>query len=357
MEFLIALTVATGLAPVAAHVGRRTGLVDRPTGDDLKIHRAPVPLLGGVAVLIATAVALLATGGRVAWAIGIGVVLATAVGTLDDAWPLPAGLRLFLQGAAGLALATALDSWNSFGPLGTLGLMFLVVACANGVNIVDGQDGLAGGLGAISAAALGAVGAILGAPAATGLGLALAGGLTGFLLWNRPPARVFLGDGGAYGVGTLLAALSLQVILAGGWRGWLAAAACLGIFGFDLVFTVSRRLRFGTPLTQGDRLHSYDLVADRVGRKTSTLILLGLGVVAGLVGVIVAIVPAGVGLSMVAVGAAVLAVLGWWLWTGRLGTTSDDGEELRPDSEPVSGLRSYPGGPLIEQGGGRHDTE
>jgi UDP-GlcNAc:undecaprenyl-phosphate GlcNAc-1-phosphate transferase len=343
VELLTAFGLAFALTPLAGRVGRRIGLVDHPSGDDLKIHRAPVPLLGGPAVLVATAVAAAVHGLGGSWAIGAGVAVAMGAGLVDDARPLPAWLRVLFQATAGLVLATAWGGWSSFGWLGVLGVMLLVIACTNGVNILDGQDGLSGGLGTLGAGGLAAVAAILGAPSAVGLGLALAGGLMGFLLWNRPPARVFLGDGGAYGVGTVLAALTVQVTQAGGGRGLLAAGACLGIFAFDLVFTIGRRLRYGTPVTQGDRLHSYDLVADRLGRGTSTLVFLALGSAAAVVAVTVTSVPAAVGLALVGAGAAVLIVLGWQLWTRRGSTTPDDGGELRPDSVPERRPVSYAG--------------
>ncbi len=141
-------------------------------------------------------------------------------------------------------------------------LVLATVACCNAVNMVDGQDGLAAGLGAIAALGLAAV--LAAGAFATALPLALAGALAGFLVWNRPPARIFLGDGGAYAVGVLLAASAAQATSAG-WHGLLAAGACLGVFAYELVATIARRLASSAPTVRGDRDHSYDRLAERAG--------------------------------------------------------------------------------------------
>jgi Fuc2NAc and GlcNAc transferase len=108
----------------------------------------------------------------------------------------------------------------------------------------------------------------------------VAGALVGFLAWNLPPARVFLGNGGAYGLGALLTVLAAQATIGHGWHGLLAAALCLGVFAFELTFTVVRRLVGSQGLAVGDRRHSYDLLGrSRGNRDRSTLALWTLGAV------------------------------------------------------------------------------
>jgi UDP-N-acetylmuramyl pentapeptide phosphotransferase/UDP-N-acetylglucosamine-1-phosphate transferase len=157
-------------------------------------------------------------------------------------------------------------------------VVLLLLLMANAVNLIDGQDGLAGGLGAIASVGLAAVIAANGADPA--LALVVAGALVGFLAWNLPPARVFLGNGGAYGLGALLTVLAAQATLSHGWHGLLAAALCLGVFAFELTFTVVRRLLSSQRLAAGDRRHSYDLLGrSRGNRDRSTLALWTLGAV------------------------------------------------------------------------------
>ena len=100
-----------------------------------------------------------------------------------------------------------LDLGGPAGPVSALAVSIpLALACANAVNIVDGQDGLAGGLAALASLSMGVSAHILGVTPGLSLGLAVGGSLLVFLLWNAPPASLFLGNGGAYGVGIVLAA-------------------------------------------------------------------------------------------------------------------------------------------------------
>ncbi len=227
MAFVVALAISVLATPIAGRLGRALGLVDRPA-DALKIHRAPVSILGGVGAVGAAFAAAAALGHPPSgWVLGAGA-LALALGLADDVRALPASARAAGPAAAGALLVAGGLRLEPLGVLGGAAMVFAAVACANAVNMLDGQDGLAGGLAA--GAALGLAG--VAGPGTGGgpeLGLALTGALIGFLVWNRPPARVFLGNGGAYAVGVLLAALTAGP--AGtGWPGLLAAAAGMGVF-------------------------------------------------------------------------------------------------------------------------------
>jgi UDP-GlcNAc:undecaprenyl-phosphate GlcNAc-1-phosphate transferase len=281
MPFFIALALALVLTWAARQIGLATGLVDRPPpagvgADGLKIHTIPIPVLGGLGVMAATLGTLL-LGDGLRPAVVAGVVLTTAIGLADDVRPLGAGVRMAALSVAGLVLAAGLPL-DRLSPLALPGVVLLLLLLANAVNLIDGQDGLAGGLGAIASVGLAAVIAANGNPV---LALVVAGALVGFLAWNLPPARVFLGNGGAYGLGALLTVLAAQATAGHGWHGLLAAALCLGVFAFELTFTVFRRLRSAQRLATGDRRHSYDLLGhSRGNRDRSTLALWTLAAVA-----------------------------------------------------------------------------
>jgi UDP-GlcNAc:undecaprenyl-phosphate GlcNAc-1-phosphate transferase len=280
MPFFVAVALALVLTWAARRLGLATGLVDRPPAaappgdgpaadEQLKIHTTPIPVLGGLGVVAAVLGALLVTGtGLPALALA-GVVMATAIGLVDDARPQPASVRLAALAVAGVPMAVGLPL-GELGPWARVGVVVLLLLLANAVNLIDGQDGLAGGLGAIASVGLAAVIAVNdGDPVLT---LVVAGALVGFLAWNLPPARVFLGNGGAYGLGALLTVLATQATVAHGWHGLLAAALCLGVFAFELTFTVVRRLLSSQRLADGDRNHSYDLLGrSRGNRDRSTL--------------------------------------------------------------------------------------
>jgi UDP-GlcNAc:undecaprenyl-phosphate GlcNAc-1-phosphate transferase len=312
MSFMIALLAAVALTPVAGRLGLAAGLVDRP-GGALKIHARAIPVLGGLAVVAAMLTSMTLTGGlqvAVAWAIGLMFV----AGLVDDIRPLPAWVRLIAQVVAGTVLYADAIRVQPLAALGGVATVALVVACTNAVNLIDGQDGLAAGVVALAALGLSALGAASGA---NRLGLALAGALVGFLVWNRPPARIFLGNGGAYAAGAALAVLAAQATAAGGWAGLVGSGLCLGVLVFELAFTVIRRLGSGASLTGGDRLHTYDLLAARVGRRRSTVTLwLAGAAVAGLALVVPALPVAAAAAVALAVG-GVGVVLGRYLWSLR----------------------------------------
>jgi UDP-GlcNAc:undecaprenyl-phosphate GlcNAc-1-phosphate transferase len=317
MPFLLAFGLALFLTPLAGRLGVVVGLVDRAGDDGLKIHGGMIPVLGGVGLIAASFLSLAILGQWPDWGVWAGVVVALAGGLVDDARPLPPVARVLLLVGAGALLLVG-TSFEAAGLEAAVGVVALVLACANAVNITDGQDGLAGGLGALSALGLAALSAVHDDGSSVALGLALAGGLGAFLLWNRPPARIFLGNGGAYAVGTLLAYLAARLVALDGWRGLLAAGACLGPFAFELVFTVARRALSRDRLGLGDRLHSYDLVASRVGRAASSVAFWVLGLGASGLGLLVGSIPIGAGAPLAIAVALGAALWGVRLWQGRM---------------------------------------
>jgi len=313
MSFVIALGSGVVLTPIARAVGLLTRIVDRPDGGDLKIHRRPIPLTGGIAVVGAVAVTLgILDRLPSPWILGA-IGLALTAGLADDVLSLPATLRLMAQVGSGLLLVGGGLRLEALGILGAPAVVILAVVTTNAVNLIDGQDGLAGGLGTVAALGLAPLLAWQGEGAGVALALATAGALAGFLVLNRPPARIFLGNGGAYALGVLLAAL-VGSLAAHGWRALLAAALCLGVFAFELLFTVTRRLVARRPMAGGDRGHSYDVIALRTGdRLTSTLLLVAVGITSAALALVVGRIPLAPGAAIVLASSA-----GAVMWGRRL---------------------------------------
>lgn len=307
MPFVAAFGLSVLLTPLAGRLGLALRLVDAPRHGVLKIHRRPIPVLGGLAVVAATFGSVGLIGLPPSIAVLAAVLLALGIGLVDDSVKLPAGSRLVLLAGVGAVLVAGGLKVEALGSVGGVGVVALVLACANAVNMIDGQDGLAGGLGAIAAVGLAFV---AGDRGAEDVGLALGGSLAGFLVWNRPPARIFLGNGGAYALGTLLAVVAVAGSVRG-FRGIIAAGLCLGVFAFELTYTVARRIGGRRSLIEGDREHSYDILADRAGRGRATLVLCALG--AALSGVAVLSRP--LPLPVLAVMSLLLVVAA--LWWGR----------------------------------------
>ncbi|SEP31753.1 UDP-N-acetylmuramyl pentapeptide phosphotransferase/UDP-N-acetylglucosamine-1-phosphate transferase [Methylobacterium sp. ap11] len=225
-------------------------------------HRVPTPQGGGIAVVAAALAVLLGLSGAVGpeiAALAAGTLALAAIGAVDDIRPLSAGLRLPLQAAAvvlvlsasgGAPLVPVLPSWLEYAIAVLAGLWFV-----NLVNFMDGLDWMTVAemvplLGALTA--FGLAGHL--PVEATVAAAALLGGLLGFAPFNRPVAKLFLGDVGSLPIGLLVAWLLYR--LAG--EGGLAAAILLPLYYLaDATLTLGRRALAGEPVWQAHRSHFY----------------------------------------------------------------------------------------------------
>ena len=253
MVLIAAFLVAVAATPLAMRLARRTGLLDRP--GDLKIQTRPIPYLGGLGVAAGLAVAVVAARPVLLLPLGMALLL----GVVDDARHVDPLVRLAVEVAIGLTTAAVLPTGLP-GALSAVAVTLVVVLVINGVNMIDGLDALAAGVGLVSA--LGLALALDGDARTVALGLT--GALAGFLVFNRPPAKVYLGDGGAYLLGAALAALLVMA-----WAPESEVALSVGALPFvacpvaELVFAVLRRKRSGVSLSAGDRSHVYDQLVQR----------------------------------------------------------------------------------------------
>jgi UDP-GlcNAc:undecaprenyl-phosphate/decaprenyl-phosphate GlcNAc-1-phosphate transferase len=252
---LAAAAVSLLVGGAAIVLGPKIGLLDVPD-DDLKSHSRPAVPLGGAAVLLGLQAGLLVAG-----ALDFGLLLAAlvvwAMGIVDDVRGLSPVVRLVGAAVGGMILA-ALSS-TSFSLLEAGLLVVAVVVAVNAVNLMDGLDALTGVTTSIVFIGLVAYGTVHGSGVSTGALVAL-GSLVGFIFWNRPPARLFLGDNGAYVVGVTLVWAAVDV---GSREGLdLVALALVGVPVLDLGVTVLRRVVARAPLFAGDREHMYDLLHD-----------------------------------------------------------------------------------------------
>ena len=146
------------------------------------------------------------------------------------------------------------------GPAAAVLIVAATILLVNGVNLLDGLDMLAAGVVAVAAASY----AVMLHGSGRQLAVALAASLLGFLAFNRPPARVYLGDGGSYLLGSCL-----TVLLALAWRPGatdslgVAALAVVAVPVGEVAFAVARRLRARRSPLAGDRGHPYDRLVAR----------------------------------------------------------------------------------------------
>ena len=295
MALILALVVGLIATPLSIRLAHRTGALDRP--GELKVQTHPVPHLGGLAVFVAMSIPLLATRPLLILPIGFALIL----GAADDVGDLPIHIRVSAEAAIGVAVAT-IEPGRGLGSF--LFSVLITVGLINAVNLLDGLDAVAAGVA--TASALGFAFMLSGDYRT--LALALAGSLLAVLVWNRPPARVYLGDGGSYVIGATLA-----VLLAEAFRmphdGSLRSGAILlvAVPVADTTVAIVRRYRAGQPLLRGDRGHVYDQLVDR-GASTGASALVC--IVAQVVLAVVAVAIVGLPL-WAAVGAAFVIVVGF----------------------------------------------
>jgi len=270
-----ALLLAAVLTGVIRKFALARGMLDQP--NERSSHTAPTPRGGGMAIVMACCLAVLILSalhgvpGNLALALLGGVVVAI-IGFLDDRHRLSAGLRLAVHFAAAiwavvwLAVGPAADaqehliqlSWVEYG-VAILGIVWAL----NLFNFMDGIDGIAASEAVFVAwagAALTAVaGGAAGVPAAS---IVFGAACVGFLLWNWPPASIFMGDVGSGYIGYVIGVLALATTHHGRDTFWVWLILG-GTFYVDATVTLIRRLLRGEPVHQAHRSHAYQWLARR----------------------------------------------------------------------------------------------
>ncbi len=289
--FLAALTLAVGATPVAQRIATRTGIVDQPGAR--KIHRSPIPLLGGAAIYAAFILALLLFGDRfyVSQVVGIclGATLVSFLGIWDDRNGLRPAIKLGGQILAALILVVSGVQVQLFPNVwANVALtLFWVVGITNALNLLDNMDGLSGGASAIAAAFFLLLAAMSHQYLVGSLAAALLGACLGFLRYNFNPARIFMGDAGSLFLGFMLASLGIKLRFPSNIPlvTWMIPVLVLGLPIFDTTLVTISRLRRGVSIFQGGKDHiSHRLVAQGWTQREAVLLLYlvcgGLGVLA-----------------------------------------------------------------------------
>jgi UDP-N-acetylmuramyl pentapeptide phosphotransferase/UDP-N-acetylglucosamine-1-phosphate transferase len=263
---------------------------DLMTNGPQKFHTAPTPRIGGVAIAAGLAgsvllldildwlspvstygLTMLALSAIPAFAGGFGEDVTKKVGVLA---------RLMLTFAAGVfasllvgatldrldmpGLDTLLFQWPIFAIIFTA---FAVGGIANSINIIDGYNGLAGGYAVIVLAALAWVAGQVGDPVVLTASLAMLGALLGFLVWNYPGGRIFMGDGGAYLLGFWLAELSVLLIVRNPDVSPWFPLLLLAYPAVDTLFSIYRRtFARGRSAVRADGMHLHQLIYKRLAR-------------------------------------------------------------------------------------------
>ncbi len=252
-------------------------------------------MFGGVAVYLAMVFGLfLTTNGlltavdphaRLAAVVLVVAGLVCAIGCVDDFWDLAPRFKLLLQvGASLIVVATGywVDRLVVFGypiELGYLGIPLTVcwlVGSINALNLLDGMDGLASVVGLTTAMMMAMIATISGHPHVAMIALVLAGALAGFLVFNLPPASIYLGDSGSMVIGLVVGILGMQGSLkTTATLSLTAPAIIMSIPMLDIVMAIIRRKLSGQPIDAADRGHIHHRLLDRGLSTWQSLCVIG----------------------------------------------------------------------------------
>ena len=288
--FVITYALVGVLTPVMRKIAIANQILDLPTASH-KSHTKAVPYLGGVAILIGVTLVsylalvfsnftvsnfLLATS-----VLGPALVMGL-IGLWDDLKNLPPLPRFIGQSVAGLVVAAALVlGSNVANPTGStfadvLITVIWVVGICNSINFFDNLDGGAAGTAAISAIFLTYLAINSGQAFVAALSIVVAGATLGFLIWNRAPARIYMGDAGALFLGVLLATLTIRLNpdTQTSIGSFATPILLLAIPILDTTVAVLSRLRRGVSPFLGGKDHlSHRLVRAGLSRKMAAIAL------------------------------------------------------------------------------------
>lgn len=345
---ILAGVVATTIAvPPLRHLAARFGWIDRPRPD--RHHQNPVPLLGGAAVLIGIASGIGvwtlsiprpylpgAEPGRITSAVLVGTIAFFVLGLADDRKSLAAVPKALVQGAI---LALALFLWRPEGllhdPLALTIAWISGMLVLNAWNYLDHVDGIFSGVIAVGAVIMALAGtAAMQEPRWLALFWALAGAALGFLLWNLPPARIFLGDGGSLPLGFILVGASWFLIDRGDRIALPAALAANAVPLADLALVTIVRLGAGRNPFVGGREHTGHRLTLRHGAITAFLIPVAAAALFGAIAFFLGLRRPGTAAIVISLGMAAFAWAAGRLPTPVLPDEAVRGEGLRRSGRP-----------------------
>ncbi|MEQ9407669.1 MAG: MraY family glycosyltransferase [Fuerstiella sp.] len=312
LTFLCAFVVSVIAAPLIARAAMRFGVVDAPDGNR-KLHDRPIPLTGGPTLCVAVILTLLLFADQLnpafqdlkfLGALFVSSILIVVIGVIDDRSGLRGRQKLAGQALAGLILLPSGISFESislfgqsisFGDLSVilgpaLTLVFLIGAI-NALNLIDGVDGLACTTGIVLSLSIAAVSYVHGRTDGLMISLVLAGALSGFLVFNFPPARMFLGDSGSMLIGLVLGAVAVKCSLKQHAAVTLvmptAIWAIWAIPLFDVSMAIVRRKLTGRSIYETDRGHMHHCLERKgLGGRRLLLIVAALCGLTGLAAVV-----------------------------------------------------------------------
>ena len=290
--FLVSFTVNILLIPFFRKISPRLRLIANPRED--RWHTTPTPKTGGITIFLGFALAIASTlffipfndihGGLL-----LGSFIVFLLGLLDDFIQISPTIKIVGQIMAA-SLVVIFGRSIGFFPWEAVNIIFTfvwLVGITNAINLLDNMDGLAGGIALIAAGLLSYLFWQINQQELLILSLAIAGSLLGFLVYNFPPAKIFMGDSGSLFLGFTLAALSIARVA--------RASNILAVLGVPILLfllpildtslvTITRILQGQSPVQGGKDHTSHRLIAFGLSERQTILILYGVALISGILG-------------------------------------------------------------------------
>jgi len=288
--FSIAFVISLAATPVVKNIAHKIGAIDVPK-DERRVHKAPTPRLGGLAIFYGFLIALLcfARIDQQLRGIIIGSLIIIGIGIIDDVKQIRASVKLVAQILAAIVTvahdvritAISVPEFIADGGVLQLGMwsipitLIWIVGVTNAVNLIDGLDGLAVGVSSIASFSIFFIAILAGEQNVAIISAALAGGCLGFLPYNFNPAKIFMGDTGSTFLGYMLSVICIE----GLFKGYVVISfvipfLILGLPIFDTAFAIVRRAWNKKPIMAPDRGHLHHKLMDMGFSQKQTVAIL-----------------------------------------------------------------------------------
>jgi len=273
IKFISSFVLSVILVPIMIRIAKKYNIVDRPD-NRLKVHKAPIPYLGGVAIFLSILPFYYNDIGFI-----IPASILTFIGLYDDIKSVSPYVRLFAE-----FIVVSMAIYFVGGIIQPFQFFILVLtgmALVNGVNMVDGMDGVCAGTAIVSLLFFSLISKNYEL-------LIFAFAILGFLLYNLPPAKIFLGDAGSYLLGFVLFYSFSFLSGRSGRGGYFISLIITGFYFTDLAYAVIRRLLSKKSPFLGDKEHIYDKIRKKYKIKPLFVALVTyiISVVFGMIGLI-----------------------------------------------------------------------
>ena len=284
---IVTLLASLILVPIVKKVATHVGAMDEPNAR--KIHKVPMPRLGGLAIYLAFLLGYMLYGevSTQMLSILIGGFLLILIGFIDDINSVPARYKLIVQIVSATIVVLYGDlSFSEVSLLGhkiyfnefwgSLSSIIFIVAITNAINLIDGLDGLAAGISSIYFLTIAIIAFILNRIGGLDviISLIMLGATLGFLVHNFPPAKIFMGDSGSLFLGFMISVIALLGYKVTTFTSLIVPIVILAIPIFDTIFAILRRLLKGQNIGVADKEHFHHQLLKMKYSPTKSILII-----------------------------------------------------------------------------------